>query len=599
MDDDILRSVPLFAGLTPESLEELWAGASWTAVRAGQYLFHQGDPSTSTFVVASGRLEVLINDPKPVLARVIGRGDVLGELGVLAGSPRSASVRAKRDSEVLEIRREDFVRLMKSSPDFAADLARTLGRALQASRGMVAEEGPVPTTIALIAIGPDVDASTVGEELGRALRSFGTAGVLRWAGDDEREEAALGRRLDEEEHRYDRVLLVAEARDPEPWQDFCLRQADRVLGLVKGPPDGHRALRAELVGCDLVNCAGRSIAGRWLDELDPRAIHTLTSGTDSIAVVARRLAGRSVGLVLSGGGARGAAHIGVFEELAAAGVLVDRVVGCSIGALGAAAFATGMTAKEMAEGWHRDMIATNPLNDYTIPVVSLIRGTKLLDGLRKQFGETLIEDLPREFFSVSSDIRAAELVVHRRGPLVDAVYASMCIPGLLPPARIGGRILVDGGVLNNLPVQTLAARREGPVIAVNLTLGSDRSAEATASTLGSAGDGGRSARGRSQPEATTSRPDRKRGLRSTVTAALTGVEGNVPRLPDTLMRVLLLGSVDATRAAREQADVVISPETRGIGLLDFRALDRAREAGRIATRAALASPEARRALLLE
>lgn len=556
---------------------------SWTGVRAGHYLFRQGDPSSSLFVVASGRLEVLIEDPSPVLARVIGRGDVLGELGVLAGSPRSASVRAKRDSELLEIKREDFVRLMKSSPDFAADLARTLGRALQASRGVMAEEDPVPTTIALVALGPDVEASSVAEDLERALRGFGTVTVLRWSATEPETEGTLGRRLDDEEHRYDRVLLAAEASDPERWRDFCLRQADRVLALVKRPPNRGDALSEELIGSDLVNCAGRSVAGAWLDVLDPRAIHTLTPGTDSIAVVARRLAGRSIGLVLSGGGARGAAHIGVFEELAVAGILVDRVVGCSIGALGAAAFASGMTASEMARGWYRDMIATNPLNDYTIPVVSLIRGTKLLNGLRNQFGTTLIEDLPREFFSVSSDIRAAELVVHRRGPLVDAVYASMCIPGLLPPARIGGRILVDGGVLNNLPVQTLAARREGPVIAVNLTIGSD-------------GGGGPAAGG---PAPAAGHGHDKRRLRSTVTAAVTGVEGNVPRLPDTLMRVLLLGSVDATRAAREQADLVISPETRGIGLLDFRALDRAREAGRAATRAALASPEARRNLLLE
>ncbi len=573
----------MFAGLAPESLEELRAGASWTAVRAGQYLFQQGDESTSMFVVASGRLEVLIQDPEPVLARIIGRGEVLGELGLLTGSPRSASVRAKRDSELLEIKRDEFVRLLEGSSEFAADLARTLGRALQASRGVMGEADPVPTTITLIALGPDVDASAVAEDLSRSLRNFGTVTVLRRTENERQEEAAVARRLDEEEHRSDRVLLVAEAQDPASWQDFCLRQADRVVALVKRPPQGREQLRTELAGCDLANCGDRSVAGAWLDMLDPRAIYRLPPGTDSIAVVARRLAGRSIGLVLSGGGARGAAHIGVFEELASAGVVVDRVVGCSIGALGAAAFATGMTAKEMAEGWHRDMIATNPLNDYTIPVVSLIRGAKLLTGLRNQFGTTSIEELPREFFSVSSDIRAAELVVHRRGPLVDAIYASMCIPGLLPPVRVGDRVLVDGGVLNNLPVHVLAARREGPVIAVNLSLGSD----------------GSSARTQSAPVATESRRPKRRRLRSTITAAVTGAESNVPRLPDTLMRVLLLGSVDATRAAREQADLVITPETRGIGLLDFGALDRALEAGRSATRTALAAPDARRRLLLE
>jgi NTE family protein len=299
---------------------------------------------------------------------------------------------------------------------------------------------------------------------------------------------------------------------------------------------------------------------------------------EQVAVMARRLSGRSIGLAFSGGGARGSAHIGVVDELAASGVVVDRAVGCSMGALAAAAFAAAMPPEEMAARWHRNMVATNPLSDYTIPAVSLVRGAKLLDGLRDLFGTARIEELPREFFSVSSDLHSGELYVHRRGPLVDAVYASMAIPGLLPPAMVDGRVLVDGGVLNNLPVHILAERGEGPVVAVNLTIQ------------------------QSQPAQGGSAPSRERvGTRrwaSTVQAAITGVRGPAPRLRETLMRALLLGSVDATRAARQQADVVITPDTRGMGLLEFGALERGIQAGRAATREVLSLPATRQRLLL-
>jgi predicted acylesterase/phospholipase RssA len=422
----------------------------------------------------------------------------------------------------------------------------------------------------------------VAEHLMRSLARFGTIDSLRAASRESYDDAALARELDGRERQHDRVLLVAEASDSERWRAFCIRGADRVLLLAseRAPvPDG--SLRPELTGCDLVRCGPGAVqSAGWVDALQPRAVYRLAAhaGFDrAIAVMARRLAGRSVGLVFSGGAARGAAHIGVVEVLAAAGVVVDRVAGSSIGALAAGAFAAGMSAQDMAGAWHRNMIAIKPLNDYTVPAVALVRGAKFRAGLQREFGSMQIEDLPHEFFCVSADIQSSELYVHRRGPLVDAIYASMAIPGLLPPANVDGRILVDGGVLNNLPVDTLARRGEGPVVASELTVqGFHHRYTARSSDLGW-----------------------HARLRSALRAAVTGVKGPAPRLRDTLMRVLVLASVDATRAARDQADVVITPKTRGIGMLEFTAIDRAIEAGREAALTALAQPGISERLLLD
>src|SRR3712207_235006 len=183
--------------------------------------------------------------------------------------------------------------------------------------------------------------------------------------------------------------------------------------------------------------------------------------------MARRLSGRAVGVVLSGGGARGSAHLGVIEELLAAGVEIDRIGGTSMGALVAGLIASGSTVDEAAAAMARELIERNPLSDYTVPLVALTRGRRAEGMIRRLCGERTIESLELDFFAVAADLIANEAVEFRTGPLAEAVGSSAAIPGYVPPVALGDRLLVDGGVLNNLPVD-LMARDEGPVIAVNV-----------------------------------------------------------------------------------------------------------------------------------
>jgi predicted acylesterase/phospholipase RssA len=183
----------------------------------------------------------------------------------------------------------------------------------------------------------------------------------------------------------------------------------------------------------------------------------------ALELTARRVAGRSFGIVLSGGGARALAHLGVLEELADAGLHFDRFAGVSLGALIAAMAAMGLDAEAIFDRCVRGFIDTNPTRDFTVPAFSLIRGATACRLLGDLFGDRRIEELPRRFFCVSCDLIRREVVVHRTGRLMHAVYPSLAIPGVFPPVSDGnGRLLVDGGVLDNLPVSTMARRGEGP-----------------------------------------------------------------------------------------------------------------------------------------
>jgi predicted acylesterase/phospholipase RssA len=269
---------------------------------------------------------------------------------------------------------------------------------------------------------------------------------------------------------------------------------------------------------------------------------------------ARRLSGRSIGVVLSGGGARAFSHIGVLEELTAAGLKIDRVLGVSMGAFVGALFAMGLEGDEIDARCFEEWVQRRPLGDYTVPRHALIRGERVKAMLHRTFGGVAIEELPRSFMCGATELRSGRFVLERYGPLWEAVGFSMCLPVIAPPQARGRELYIDGSLLDNLPVGAMADLGEGPIIAVDV--------KATFDRQGNDAGAERAAQGRTR----AARP---------------------PSLGETLTRVLLLGSANTSDAARRHADLVIKPRAEGVGLLEFHQLDAAREAGRKAALEAL------------
>jgi len=268
--------------------------------------------------------------------------------------------------------------------------------------------------------------------------------------------------------------------------------------------------------------------------------------------MARRLSGTSVGIVLSGGGARAFSHIGVLDELTAAGVMIDRVAGVSMGAMIGALFAMGHDADEIDAICFEEWVQRRPLRDFTVPRHSLIRGQRFQSMLHRTFGTRLIEELPRSFMCGSVELRSGRLEIARYGPLWETVGFSINLPVLAPPQVRGRKLFIDGSLVDNLPVKAMADMGEGPIIAVDV---------------------------KATPKRPENRPVKARGRDDRLLQP--------PRLGQTLGRLLLLGSENTTHAARRYADLVIRPHAEGVGLLEFASLDTAREAGRAAARQAL------------
>ncbi len=566
---EFLRNVPVLSDLPDDLLEQIASEAGEVEVGAGEWLLREGDDAESLFLIRSGRMEVVIEGPPETVIRVLRRGQVLGELALLAGGKRSASVRAQRDSHLLEVSRSQFEALIGKEPGFALGLVRAMGAQLAASRAP-AESEPLPATIAIVGIDGAANAGRAAELLAAGLRAAGGLAELRQEslGDG----ADMAEVLDRAQVAESRVLLITSAHEPgDAWTDFCLREADVIIALTSGwPSRSWMAHPEQLHGAELIVTGASEVEPGLVDALRPREVHAVQGDgalESAIASIARRLTGRSVGVVLSGGGARAFAHLGVVEELGAAGIEVDRIAGVSLGSAVGAGLAMGYSTQELAERFDRSFNGSNPSGDYTLPLFSLVRGRRTRALLEEHFGGWNIEALPKRYFCVSCDLIGREAVVHRTGPLVDAVHASLSIPGVFPPRPTSdGRLLVDGGVLDNLPVGQMASSGEGPVIAVDVT--------------------GRMGGFQKPP-----RPGIAK-ITTPLRRFLTGGEDELPRLSETIVRTVTVGSVDTAAESSRHADLVVEPQVDTIGLLDWSKIDVVREAGRVAAREALEGSEA-------
>ncbi len=535
---DPLGALPLFAGVDPVTLAELREHAEQIDLEAGSYLFHAGEASNCLYVVRSGRLQVVQND---FVITELGRGEVVGELGLLIDAPRSASVRAVRDSTLVRLTKDQFDKIVHSGVLEA--LVRVLATRLHQTPPPAVPRAPAPdVVVAIVGVDAHAPVAMVATELVTALSD---RLLVVDPGRVDRDG------LERAERVADKVILHA-ATDDAQWRDFCLRSADRVVLVAADPAPPSAPMPARASGADLLLTgppASREHRRRWEELITPRSVHAVRPEyvAADLRPFAARIAGRSIGLVLSGGAARAFAHLGVLEELEAAGVTVDRYAGTSMGAIIAALAATGRDAAAVDANIYEYFIRSNPTSDYTLPSKGLIRGRRTLGALDSVFGGQLIEELPSEFRCVSVDLLARQAIVHRRGPLARVVGCSLRVPGLYAPVVYDGTLHVDGGVLDNLPVTTLSAR-EGPLIAVSIGTGNAAHAG---------------------PALTSPRSPR------------------VPNVVDTLMRTMTIGSAMATSTVLDQADLAIHPDTSSIGFLEWHQIDRAREAGRIATREAL------------
>ncbi len=566
----LLGALQMFRGLDRETLAAIAAELEWLSVPGGATLFAAGEQPDAMYLVIAGCLGVYASGESARLLSRIPAGETVGEMGLLSGHPRTATVIALRDSDLARLPRDSFDRVIVRHPAAMLRVAQLVVERLESAERP--PRGVGSRTYAVVPQSLEVDAGGFAAELVSALSGLGRTELV-WSVRGQDHSSAWFHRI---ESANDFVVYVA---DPEPtsWTKLCMRQADALLLVARAeaaalpwpvmPREAvaGAAARSELI---LLN-DGRVLPGaaaRWRALL-PGADHHHVSGAPDVARVARMLTGKAVGLVLSGGGARGFAHIGVVRALREAGLPIDLIGGTSMGAIMGAGVAAAWTTEEMIERFHRTFVATNPLSDYTLPVVSLVSGRKVSRLLRQEFGEVAVEDLPLPFYAVSANLTTGRSSVHREGELWRWLRASVAIPGVLPPIFHNGEVHVDGGAINNLPVDVMRAANRGIVIGVDV--GSD----------------------------TTFTTD----IQEVDLPPLWKMLGwfrrhkRRPTILQILIRAGMVNAEAATMAGRRLSDLLLQPPLASVDLLNWQAFHRAVEAGygHAAARLAALDPAAR------
>jgi NTE family protein len=231
-------------------------------------------------------------------------------------------------------------------------------------------------------------------------------------------------------------------------------------------------------------------------------------------------------------------------------------MGAFIGGLLACGHDSGAIDAYCYEEWVR----RTPMNDCTLPRMAVIKGQKARTMLERVYGDVRIEELDRSFYSASVDLKRSSLVIDRDGPVFLAVGSSMALPLIAPPQLRAERLLIDGSLLDNLPLAPMTSTGEGRVLAVDIK-GGEEHPRSDAATVSDA----------------ARRVGDKRSVR-------------VPSLPGTMYRIALLSSANTTEAARVHADFTIEVRVPGVGLFEFHQIDEARAASRRAASEALENP---------
>ena len=561
-----LPDIPLDSALAQLFTEERAQGdAAWFSLPGGSVLFEAGEPADQLYFLRAGRLGVfrIEEGHEPQFLGVIRPGEPAGEMAMIAGAPHSAQVVALRDSEIFALPRAAFFDACETDTRVMTELARLM---ILRTRQNAQGRGPgEPSVFGFVAAGEGMVVRPLVDRIARAVGRLGygvtVVGVeamhapTQWFSDVER--------------AHDFVLYVAEAGDL-GWRQIVARQVDRLFPVCRGdrapPPTAHAYPRTsvqaqQLVDLMLVQPAKRDRprgSEAWIEATRPaRTFQIRRDDAGDVRRVARVLTSQSVGLVLSGGGARAYAHVGAVRALRERGVPIDFVGGASMGAIVAAGVAMGWDDAELERRIREAFVNTSPLDDIALPLLAMTHGIKVGERLAHHFGDTEISDLWLPFFCVSSNLTTGTYHLHRRGRLRDALRATIALPGVLPPATDGQNVLVDGAVMKNFPADIMRTSHRGPIIGIDVT------------------------RGRSITAADVARPE------SVWRWIMSGQWRKGPPIVSLLMRAATVSSGRDLAAAREATDVLVTPDVTGVEIRDWSAFEPAARAGYEAMIAAL------------
>jgi len=561
-------------------LKALTDTIEWNILRRGEHLFRQGDDADGAYILVSGVLAVTIQSDEGEEREVdrVNHGEIVGELALVTDEKRGASIMALRDCELFKLSAATFQQITEKYPRMMLNIYQTISTRFMHSRS-VQPYRPRKSNLSIFMMNQSANLESFLQTFCSYLssldtttfltrqsvdRDLGTEGIANL---DRKQPGniALMHWLNSHESRSRFVVYRADS-DWSEWSWRCVSQADQIVVFadVNDAAEFSKfkmnvsmtGQKWQLVLLHPANTDRPRNTSHWLETSGAEQVyHVRQHNADDLARLARILTGRAFSLVLGGGGARGFAHIGVLRALDELGVKVDMIGGTSIGAPIASLVAQGRTPAEIKslarKAFHR-------LIDYTLPLTSMIRGKRISKSIEEHTADWDIEDYWLPYFCISTNLTQATQVIHKSGNSARACRASLSIPGVLPPVPNGRDFLVDGGVMNNLPIDVMRNMNpSGTVMAIDVV----------------------------PPTGSTSKEDyglELSGWQQLFRSIIPFQKpARAPRIGAVIMQSIVLGSSVARELALKQglADYYQNIHVKRVGILEFNKLEYAENIG--------------------
>lgn len=474
----------LFGDLEEDLLDQILETGNTHEVEIGQFLFHQGDKENSLYIVLSGRFRALAEqgDGTFHLLGDIGEGEPIGEYALFMQEPRGASVVAIRKSIVLQLFESEYLEIVGKHPAFSSKLTRFVVNRLKRNVLQQHLESSAKN-IALINLQSGNDITAYTEAVKKQFESLHVSIQVFYPDTlDSMEPKELFDTLE----KHDGLNFLVCSGDNLKWSKECIIYADLVVVATDFYADSNIYDIEDHLDLYSQNILNKKIyllllhpengefpknTRRWLTNRKLNLhIHYRKNHGPDIRRFSRILANKAIGLVLGGGGAKGFSHIGAVKALNEAGIEIDFLGGTSAGALyGIAMTYCDFDQKKIDYYSHDSARSKLTSNDYTIPILSIMSGKKMSNYLKGMLGDTYLEDIWVGTYCVSTNFSNASTKVHDNGLAWKQIEASIAIPGIFPPVVIDNQLHVDGGVVDNLPIETMYKYPVRHIIAISLT----------------------------------------------------------------------------------------------------------------------------------
>ena len=462
-----------------ETIQELKKDLSWKTLQDSEILFNEGDPGDSCYIIMSGRVQAIKNHGKEneFLLGELNRGDIIGDMALITEEKRSATIKSTKLTRLIYFSKETFNSVMYNNPKALMGVSRALINRLKYNDSKGGQKNLV---IGIISLENELNTNCFLDFFTKNIKHFGSTNII-----DEKNinssEDLFNFEILIENIISDTNFLILKSNDLSntDWKSKILQYSDKILILgnqnqLKNISSEERTIFNNYQNIDtdklclLINHAGKSEIPENTNSIKSirnniKAFHLKKISETDVKRIIRFITNNTIGLVLGGGGAKGFAHLGLYKAMNELEIPIDVIGGTSAGSIIAAQIALGLSLDEIIK-LNKSVNKLKMFKEYGFPYISLIK-SKRIEKAAKLVGKNRnIEDLWIPFFAPATDLTNSKLKIFESGPVWEAIRSSGALPGIVVPHFKNKSALVDGGVLNNLPVDIMREKYNGNII---------------------------------------------------------------------------------------------------------------------------------------